>query len=366
MALAWGDLARSETKIDLEVTRTVRAGEDTLSLESLSLQDQSPVADPRFSSTDRVVVLLQGKFNKVNEGYILTCLSASVCPHTKIEVRPSDGAFQFYAVMRNTLTEVRLASIDRNGKPEYARYVFKIFGGWVPPNYTRVVEITDRPPSGSMFIGVSAAPITYSESNSSSSFTSVSLTEIALTSTLGYAFRIGDTRTTRWSGQFLTYITVLPVAATYDPPIRFLGLNVRLGYDFMPLGSPWVFSVFTGYYYLGTFVAGSVYGYSQLTGPQFYPAITRNFDRFKSFRMYLKYSPVNGDGGLFAPANRELAVGLSYRTTIGEKRFPLSFNVDISDMTATSTAFENTGTFRSRVYNFGIGFSVDGIFESKK
>lgn len=365
LALLANTQAYAQT-VDLEVTRTVRAGEDTLSLEAISLQDQSPKIEGRFSNTDRVVVLLQGRFPRGKEGYILTCQSSSVCPHTKIEVRPSDGAFQFYVVMRNTLTEVRLASIDPTGKPEYARYVFKIYGGWVPPNHTRVVEVTDRPPSGSMFIGVSVAPITYRETNTSANFDSVNLSEIAITANLGYAFRIGDTRTTRWSGQFLTYITALPVAATYDPPIRFLGLNARLGYDFMAPGQPWVLSLFAGYYYLGTFVAGSVYGYSQLTGPQIYPAITRNFDRFKSMRMYVKYSPVNGDGGLFAPANRELAIGMSYRTTLGEKRFPISFNFDISDMTATSTAFDNTASFASRVYNFGIGFPVDGIFESKK
>ena len=361
----------AQMKIDLEVTRTIRAGEDTLALEALSLHDQSPIAESRFSNSDRVVVLLQGKFAKAAQGYILTCQSASVCPHTKIEVRKSDGAFQFYAVLRNTLSEVRLASVDPTGKPEYARYVFKIYSGWVPPNFARTVEVTDRPPSGSMFIGVSGAMINYVERNTDPTFSNVNQNEIGITANLGYGFRIGDTRTTRWSGQFLTYITALPLGNSYNPPIRFLGLNARLGYDFMSPGKPWVFSIFGGYYYLGTFVADNAYGYSQLTGPQIYPAITRNFDRFKSLRMYLKWSPVNGDGGLFAPANRELAIGISYRTTLGEARTPISINFDLSDMTATSSsvfngAVTNTSTFASRVYNLGVGFPIDGVFESKK
>ena len=361
-------LNASASPVDLEITRTVKAGEDTLPLEAITIKDQASEMDERFTTNERLVVRLQGKFKPGQDGFTLSCQSQATCPHSHIEVRVTDGAFQMYIVLRNTLNEVYLTSVDRTGKTEYARYVVKILGGWTPSSHPVAVQSRARPPSGSLFFGLSSAITSYHEANTippTGTNPLVNENQIGLTGTLGYGFRIGDTLTSRWSGQFLSYITFLPVAASFQPPIRFLGVNVRLGYDFMPPGSKWIFSLFTGFYYLSTFVDQTAYGYSNLTGPQLYPALTYMIDKGRSARMYFKYSPVNGDGGYFNINNREVAVGLSYRFLIGNT-FPISVNFDMSTLQVSSTAFQNTTTASQSIYNLGVGFPLDGFFEEKK
>lgn len=346
----------------LQFIRTAKTSEETLPQESISIQSQEAEIIQQHTTGERLVVKVLGKFSPARQGLNLTCPSVGVCPNSQIIVRPSDGAFAVYFIVKSLLSEVWLAAIDETGKTEYARFIVKVTSGWSPAP-TIIEKTTIKAPSfGILSIGFGGTYSQYLETNSSLAFTTVNQNQIGLVGRIGYNFKIGDALTSRWSGQFFTYITALPLSMTYTPPMRFLGVNLRVGYDFTRSPNPIVFSLFWGFSYLTTFVQSSEYGYSNIVAPQLYPAIAYNFGNKQVIRFYVKFSPVNGDGGFFnVGVNREWSVGSSYQFLIG-KSFPINLNLDFADLRATSTQFDNTSAFTSQSISFGVGVPIEGLF----
>jgi hypothetical protein len=148
----------------------------------------------------------------------------------------------------------------------------------------------------------------------------------------------------RWSLGVSGYYTLLPIQASSDTTIRYLGLNGRIGYR-LPLGSgAWSLSLHTGVYYTTTFVADDAFGFNNMMGPQFFPMVSRAFASGFTLSMYAKVSPVSAGGFALSIDNREYATGLSasWRLksghSVGVTLDAASFKLHIEDVDISSSS----------------------------
>ena len=101
---------------------------------------------------------------------------------------------------------------------------------------------------------------------------------------------------------------------TKNEPItaRYLGFNTRVGYILPFIESPWVVSIYGGWYYTTTFVQGNSFGYRNMSGPQIYPSVRRTLPSGDVLAAYFKFSPVASSLKLLTISDREIAGGVAY------------------------------------------------------
>ena len=127
----------------------------------------------------------------------------------------------------------------------------------------------------------------------------------------------------RWSLGFSGFTTLLPLnsilyvsgaGVAEAISIRFLGLNLRVGYDTSWLPNPWNLQLAAGWYLNTTFVQNNRFGYEWVNGPQLYPQLSYRLDEQRSVGGYLKFSPVMAGPSsvLSLSRNFEVATGLHY------------------------------------------------------
>lgn len=113
-----------------------------------------------------------------------------------------------------------------------------------------------------------------------------------------------------------------------EADLRFLGLNLRIGYTFH-LGTGWSFGLSPGIFY-STMFGNTEIGFSNLLYPQIFPILKRKFSKQNSGFLYGKYVPIS-DSIKLTMDQREIAtgVGLSHVLKNGH---PIMFNLDYSNI----------------------------------
>ena len=120
-----------------------------------------------------------------------------------------------------------------------------------------------------------------------------------------------------WDAGVSGYFTLLPFSANRDDSVRFLGLNLRVGYIVPAIQEPWQLSIQAGFYYTTMFVKSGTFGFQSMAGPQLFPVLRRHFKKGDSASAYLKFSPVTSSFSLAPLTDRELAAGVSYMRPFG-------------------------------------------------
>jgi len=138
------------------------------------------------------------------------------------------------------------------------------------------------------------------------------------------------------------------------PPLRFLGLNFRVGRTVLkPMGG-WSIRLYGGGYYTTTLVNGNLFGFKDVAGPQLYPVFIRAFGGARSVAMYAKYSPILiGIRPSFS--SREFAAGASFSFPVSYAR-NLILVLDYADLSLNFTAPD--AAVRSRSLSLGLGFEI--------
>lgn len=156
----------------------------------------------------------------------------------------------------------------------------------------------------------------------------------------------------RWKLGFSGFYNPLILSKNQpDPGIQFLGLNLRASWETHLLPEPWNLSLSGGYYYTTSFVSDISYGYANLQGPQFYPNLSRKFERGDSAGIYFKFSPVTSNFQLLNLSNREIAAGLTYsRPVNGNHQGTIS--LDLANIQLNPYGIQN------RTYSLGLGYSL--------
>ncbi len=207
------------------------------------------------------------------------------------------------------------------------------------------------PPRPFVTVLLAVSAISYEEQVS---IFSSKLFETALTGRLSYNFFIFGSR--RWDLGASTYFTLLPLTKTLPDGLRFLGLNVRVGYVFPKTLGSWTFGIYSGGYYTTTFVTGSAkFGFINMTGPQIYPVLRRSLAGGRSIMGYFKFSPMSSQFSLFTYSSYELAFGGIYSKSLSNEH-PLSFSLDISRLHFSVP--EQTFTGSSSTLSFGVAYGL--------
>ena len=139
-----------------------------------------------------------------------------------------------------------------------------------------------------------------------------------------------------------TFFTALPLntspisigAIADNITIRYLGVNLRLGYDTPWMTGPWKLQLNFGWYYNTTFVTKSYFGYVNANGPQFFPTIEYSREDGSAIGGYLKFSPISsGLSFLNSSLNYEVAIGANYMFSgLLFGKFKHTINFDFSQL----------------------------------
>ena len=149
--------------------------------------------------------------------------------------------------------------------------------------------------------------------------TLVSISQYSLVAKFGMNYR--NKKFERLSLNLNSFFTALPFntsliqigAISDNVSVRYLGVNLRAGYDTPWLTGDWKLQLNLGWYYNTTFVTNDRFGYVNANGPQFFPAVSYTIDENSSVGGYLKFSPMStGFSFLNSSMNYEVAAGAYY------------------------------------------------------
>lgn len=136
---------------------------------------------------------------------------------------------------------------------------------------------------------------------------------------------------------------------TKDYEIRYLGVNVRVGYHLIRAPSPFRLIMNAGFYYNTSF--GSI-GFSNMYGPQIYPEFSYIFNNGHAALLYAKFSPALFNGTVDFKSNKEAALGTYYVFPLNPKlRMAVGFDISKLDL---STGEQNAST---TTYSLSTGVS---------
>ena len=137
---------------------------------------------------------------------------------------------------------------------------------------------------------------------------------------------------------------------TLEHPVKFLGVNAKVGYNFNPENRSVQFSLAAGLYYNTSF--GDI-GFTNVAGPQLYPVLTVFQGEKNAFRFYGKFSPVSNVGGqLHLSTDHEVALGVSYSTYFGKQLVFFAFDYAKLDLTQDPTSV----SVSTNSLSVGLGF----------
>ncbi|MGE0616572.1 MAG: hypothetical protein AB7P04_13130 [Bacteriovoracia bacterium] len=180
--------------------------------------------------------------------------------------------------------------------------------------------------------------------------TPFSLTSLAFKASFSYL--IGPPR---WDIGANVYFNFVPLGSSVaGNAISILGANVRGGYVFPFVRSPWRLTFSTGIFYSTTFVTNNAFGYTGLLNFQLYPALRYTFRNRQAAVMYLKYVPLGSGFFDISFEKREIAVGWAWVWPLEDRR-SWSLALDISDLrlvTVSGVVIQAKSTTISAGYSF--------------
>lgn len=283
-------------------------------------------ADSARLDPERKRVRISGKFERKDwtlvMGNSVLVGSDATSPDFVLEVPMTDKE-----------TSLLFMAVDPNGETEMAHY--RVFSPSAPaPVPSPAPSLTPAPDASRQdqmpwSVGLSFTRINYEQ------LATFELSEWALTLRAGYTHVFSSKK---WELGISGFGTLLPFgvsapASFVEPSLRFIGINARMGYR-LRWGDGWNAALLGGIYYTTTSYGGNrPFGFRNLAGPQVFPVISKLVGATKTSALggYLKFSPVAENLNLLTLANRELALGMFWRRTLGNGH-PFSYSLDWSTL----------------------------------
>lgn len=231
-----------------------------------------------------------------------------------------DGNFELLVPINGAVTPVNLVSIDAYGSIEKTSYEVR-FDDWT--KFKEAME-NEEASAGTFWVGLGPTFISYQETTPGVR----DYSSIVLTGKAGYSRPVFSPR---WSAGLTGFATLIPLSENYSAGARFVGFNIRLGYNFLKVPPPWKISLHVGSYFTTMYVNDDLFGFENATGPQLYPTVQRLLGNGHTMKGYFKLSPLATNASGFSFGSRELAVGLEYVLTTNSVK-PYSVNVDYSNL----------------------------------
>jgi len=128
----------------------------------------------------------------------------------------------------------------------------------------------------------------------------------------------------KWDLGFTGFFNFVSLSRSSPVDVRFLGLNLRLGYIFPQVEAPWRLSLYGGWYYSTMFASDSSFGYKNISGPQLFPSLRRNLNSGHAVSAFLKFSPISNNFGFLSLSNHEFATGVSYLIPTETRTYSIS------------------------------------------
>lgn len=270
------------------VLRYLGTSPTDVSLDSKSIELEEPDADEEQPAIAKIKGLHAGK----NKNLLWTIRY----------VRPTpEGEFELRIPVEGRVTPIVLTAIDDYGQTEKISFEL-LFDDW--DIYLKEVLAKQNPlTTGKVSVGIGPTTVSYQETGIAD------YSSIVLTGKANYTRMLFSPK---WSVGVSGYVTLIPITENYEASARFLGLNFRLGYNFLSIPPPWKLSLLVGSYYATMFVKGNTFGFENVNGPQIYPLVQRMLNKGKSVRGYFKLSPLSTNSAGLSFASRELAFGVEY------------------------------------------------------
>lgn len=251
-------------------------------------------------------------------------------------IKPDEnGEFETEVPLMGEKTPIQITEIDDYGK--VTQETMTLLGGSASSGDS---------PRGTFSLGLLYSIISYRESEVPD------LDEQALTLKAGASRRFSK----KWEASVGAYLTLLPLSQTETTGARFFGANLRLGF------TPSLFhysntrlTLNGGLFYTTMLVAGNVYGFRNMAGPQIFPVLSHRFENRNQLSTYFKFSPVATAGSAFTPGNREIAAGGAYAWRLRNLK-TIAFSIDLADLTLNVPQSGQTIEIRSRSVSAGITY----------
>ncbi len=139
-----------------------------------------------------------------------------------------------------------------------------------------------------------------------------------------------------WDIGITTFATALPISNNQsDISVYFFGFNFRVGYVPKLIQNPWTLSLMLGGYYTTMIVSPNRFGYTNVYGPQFFPALSRLINTQNRISAYLKFSPVTDGTSILSLSTREVGAGLNW-SHVFENNHTFSITLDFAELTLNS------------------------------
>ncbi|HUP58420.1 MAG TPA: hypothetical protein VM598_13260 [Bdellovibrionota bacterium] len=246
------------------------------------------------------------------------------------------GEFQLPLLLTGIDTRSSFFAVGIRGQTETQEFVVRY------PDFFEARNRKSRRVSFSP--GISISSISYRQTSA----IDFNLSQLAVTGKLGAEYPLSS----RWSLGASAYITLLPITNPGDT-LRFLGVNLRAAYHIWTAEKPWALSIAGGLYYTTTLVTGGEFGFFNLTGPQIFPQLRRNFNNRNIAAGYLKYSLISYGSHLLSPSQSEIAGGMSYAWRMPNGNH-FSANLDIARLGLVIPE----GNVTSTSVSVGVGYNL--------
>ena len=172
---------------------------------------------------------------------------------------------------------------------------------------------------------------------------------LMLTGKIGADYRFSK----KWDAAANAYFTFIPISSSNkNATIRFLGLNLRLGYQ-ISLSKTTYLDIMPGWYFTTTFTTNNAFGFKNMTGPQIFPVLKYKIGSKINGYNYFKYSPIMDGFGMPTFKSKEIAAG--FGIIIGSfirPGMPMIISVDYANLDIN---FENMIYIKSNAFSFGLG-----------
>lgn len=259
----------------------------------------------------------------------------------KVQNPDKDGKFIFKTEVSGSAYELRLLVIGPTGEVERSKIGLSI------PTVKKIRETARERPKKIYFggLGVGFTTLGYTETDIGT------INENAITLRGSYNYLLKPPFLD-FGGSF--YYNAFTAGGLENYSVKFLGINLRMGYVFQQIQDPWRFSLLGGIYYTTSFHSKLPVGYLHIAGPQVFPNVRRIFRNGEAMTAYLKYSPITDGFQLLSFSNREFAIGSAYIWPIGGKS--ISVSVDFSDLDIVFESFNVQTHSRSLTIGIGFGF----------
>lgn len=189
----------------------------------------------------------------------------------------------------------------------------------------------------------------------------INVTEMGLTGKLNVSYVL---KPGKWDIGGNTFGTILPLTHSISPasisgvtlnPVRFYGINARVGYQLSSDNPSVVWKVLLGGYFWGMNVPGKAYGIKTLFGPQVF--LTGAFIKKNgtSHYLYTKFAPISETLAVNL-SNREVALGGGYQIGALNGRKPIHLTLDLAYLTVGESTAGNTLTLASASLGAQVSF----------